>query len=177
MTFPLGLARGTVAVVPFDPRWAALFQAEADRLQSDAPLDQLRIEHTGSTSVVGLCAKPIIDLLAGYPAGAAPDAFIETLVRTGYVHRGEQGIPGRHFFRRGDPRSYHHHVVEIGSPFWREHLTFRECLRGNAATRAAYAALKEGLAQRYPHDRESYIEGKSGFVRDVLARAATVGEA
>lgn len=169
MTSPLGLAPGTVVVVPYDARWPALFQAEVDRLVGVATLEQLRIEHTGSTSVAGLCAKPIIDLLAGHPAGTSPDAFIEGLVRAGYVYRGEQGIVGRHFFRRGDPRSYHVHLVQIGSLFWRDHLTFRDCLRGNAATRDAYAALKERLAQRHPHDRESYIDGKSQFVRDVLA--------
>jgi GrpB-like predicted nucleotidyltransferase (UPF0157 family) len=122
--------------------------------------------------VPGLCAKPIIDILAGYPTGASLEECIEGLVRAGYTHRGEQGIRGRNFFRRGEPRSYHVHLAEVGGSFWREHLAFRDCLRREPQIRDAYAALKVELAARYPRDREAYIEGKGPFVREVLTRAS-----
>jgi GrpB-like predicted nucleotidyltransferase (UPF0157 family) len=168
----LGLESGTVRVVPHDSGWAALFAAEAQRLRAALGPDlPLALEHTGSTAVPGLVAKPVLDLLGGYPPGASVEPYVAALGRAGYAHRGEQGIPGREFFRRGEPRAYHLHLVVRHGPFWREHLAFRDALRAQAAVRAAYAALKLDLARRYPRDREAYTEGKSAFVRQVVAEA------
>jgi GrpB-like predicted nucleotidyltransferase (UPF0157 family) len=96
----LGLASGTVRVVPYDSTWPTLFAAEAEELrQRFAPMGlPLVIEHMGSTAVPGLAAKPILDILAGYPAGAAVPAYISVLTAAGYVHRGEQEIPGARVF-------------------------------------------------------------------------------
>jgi GrpB-like predicted nucleotidyltransferase (UPF0157 family) len=168
----LGLESGTVRVVPYDPRWAELFAAEADRIRAALGAElPLALEHMGSTAVPGLAAKPIIDLLGGYPPGAQAERYVEPLVRAGYIHRGEQEIPGREFFRRGAPRSYHLHVAVQGGTFWRTHLAFRDALRARPEVRDAYAALKMQLAQRFPRDREAYIEGKTAFVRQVVAEA------
>jgi GrpB-like predicted nucleotidyltransferase (UPF0157 family) len=168
---PLGLESKTVRVVPYDARWPALFDAEAARLREAlAPL-AVRIEHTGSTAVPGLAAKPILDILMGYESPETLPRVIAALVGAGYVHRGESGIPGREFFRRGEPRSWHIHLARVGSEFWREHLAFRDQLRGNPALRDAYATLKLDLARQYPMDREAYIEGKTAFVRASIAQA------
>jgi GrpB-like predicted nucleotidyltransferase (UPF0157 family) len=169
----LGLERGTVRLVPYDSRWPVLFLDEAERIRSIAGADlPLAIEHVGSTAIPGLAAKPILDLLGGYPRGASVSTYVDALTRAGYQHRGEQGIPGREFFRRGDPRSYHFHLAEKGGTFWREHLAFRDALRTQPELRDAYAALKVQLAQKYPYDREAYIEGKTEFVRKVVGAAA-----
>ncbi|MBV9773516.1 MAG: GrpB family protein [Gemmatimonadetes bacterium] len=166
----LGLESGTVRVVPYDATWAALFAAEAARITEALTPLPVRLEHTGSTSVPGLAAKPIIDILAGRLAGEPVAPYVEALVRAGYDHRGEQGIPGREFFRRGTPRSYHVHMVEVESAFWRDHLRFRDLLRADASVAAAYGKLKEELAERFPRDREAYTEGKGPFVLEVLRR-------
>jgi GrpB-like predicted nucleotidyltransferase (UPF0157 family) len=170
----LGLERGIVRLVPYDPEWPDLFASEAQRLQNifAAAGVPLKLEHTGSTAVAGLAAKPIIDILGGYPEGAPVVEYVRVLTAAGYSHRGEQGIPGREFFRRGDPRSHHLHLTCIGGAFWRDHLAFRNRLRTDAALRDAYADLKQELAARFPRDREAYIEAKGPFVRDVLAAAA-----
>jgi len=167
----LGLESGTVRVVAYDSTWPSIFAAEAERLQhwfaaSELPL---MVEHTGSTAVPGLAAKPILDILAGYQEDASVPAYIEVLTAAGYVHRGEQEIPGREFFRRGNPRAYHLHLTAIYSLFWRNHLTFRDRLRTDNALRDAYAALKRDLAARFPRDREAYIAGKESFVSKVLS--------
>ncbi|HUQ21216.1 MAG TPA: GrpB family protein [Gemmatimonadaceae bacterium] len=169
----LGLESGTVRVVEYNPGWPDLFAKEAERIRAvvDASHLSVTLEHTGSTSIQGLAAKPIIDILAGYPDGAIVHDYIEALQAAGYTHRGEQGIPGREFFRRGDPRSYHVHMVLIGSPFWNDHLLFRDRLRADASLRDAYGALKLDLAKRYPRDREAYIDAKGPFVADVLLAA------
>jgi GrpB-like predicted nucleotidyltransferase (UPF0157 family) len=166
----LGLENGTVRVVPYDSTWPSVFVAEAERLRERFAAAALPVvlEHTGSTAVPGLAAKPILDILAGYPRGVSVPAYISVLTNANYVHRGEQGIPGRQFFRRGDPRAYHLHLAEIASGFWRDHLTFRDRLRADDTLRDAYAALKRDLAARFPRDREAYIASKESFVKEVL---------
>ncbi len=170
----LGLESGTVRVAPYDSTWPTLFAAEAEGLRQRFALAGLPVvlEHTGSTAVPGLAAKPILDILVGYPAGAAVPAYISVLTGADYVHREEQEIPGREFFRRGNPRAYHLHLTAIDSPFWRDHLTFRDRLRADNALRDAYAALKRDLAARFPQDREAYIAAKESFVNDVLRLSA-----
>jgi GrpB-like predicted nucleotidyltransferase (UPF0157 family) len=173
----LGLESGTVRVVPYDPAWPALFAAEAARIEAAlGPGLPLALEHMGSTAVPGLAAKPILDLLGGYPPGAPVAPYVDALVGAGYMHRGEQGIPGREFFRRGEPRAYHLHLVVEGSTVWREQLAFRDALRRDPALRDAYAALKLALAGRFPRDRESYIDGKTRFVRRVVVEACGRGD-
>ena len=166
----LGLESGVVRLVAYDPSWPSLFAAEAERLQKLFAAAGLvvTLEHTGSTAIPGLAAKPILDILGGYAEGTSVPECIDVLTTAGYVHRGQQGIPGREFFRRGNPRSYHLHLTAIDSPFWRDHLTFRNRLRADVTLRDAYAALKHELAARFPRDREAYIEAKGAFVNDIL---------
>ena len=156
-----------VRLVEHDPAWAARFADERARLLTvlgDLPAE---IEHVGSTAVPGLVAKPILDLLVGRPPGdVAP--YVAALQRAGYVYRGEAGIPGRHYFRRGDPRTHHLHLVERGGALWRDHLAFRDRLRADAALAAEYGALKQRLALRHAGDRAAYTEAKAPFVTAVL---------
>ena len=162
----LGLESGTVRVVPYDLAWPSIFAAEADRLRHCFAAAELPliVEHTGSTAVPGLAAKPILDILAGHQKGASVPAYIEVFKEAGYVHRGEQEIPGREFFRRGNPRAYHLHLTEIDSPFWRNHLTFRDRLRADNTLRDAYAALKRDLAALPA--RSGSVHRGEGIIRD-----------
>lgn len=170
---PLGLESGIVRVVPYDPAWPDLYTAEAIRLLAGFSRHgvTLLLEHTGSTAVPGLASKPILDILAGRNSDDAREAIIEAVQAAGYSYRGEQGIPGRDFFRRGNPRQYHLHLTQVGSQFWLDHRTFRDYLRSHPEAAARYAALKLKLAAAYPYDREAYIEGKTEFVHSILAAA------
>jgi GrpB-like predicted nucleotidyltransferase (UPF0157 family) len=172
MTAPLGLESGLVRLVDYDPRWPELFAAEADRLRAVVTPLSVTLEHIGSTAISGLCAKPILDILAGYDDPARLQDCIAGLTAAGYTHRGERGIPGREFFRRGIPRAYHIHLARRGGDFWLDHLRFRDALRADPALRDGYARVKRELAEQYPADREAYIEGKGPFVLGVLSRAA-----
>jgi GrpB-like predicted nucleotidyltransferase (UPF0157 family) len=174
MTEPLGLESERVRLVPYDSRWPELFRAEAARLASAvaaAGLPALIFEHVGSTAVPGLAAKPILDLAAGRPSEIAADAYLPVLQAEGWVYRGNSGIPGREFFRRGEPRSHHLHLVEYGGWHWKRYLGFRDALRADSTLRDAYTALKRELAERYSDDREAYIDGKTTFVEAVVSRA------
>jgi GrpB-like predicted nucleotidyltransferase (UPF0157 family) len=170
----LGLESGVVRLVPYDPSWPALFAAESRRILDvcHAHGVSLVLEHTGSTAVPGLDAKPILDILAGRAAESDRAAAIAALVAAGYTYRGEQGILGRDFFRRGEPRSHHVHLTTVGGTFWQDHRAFRDYLRAHPDEAAEYARVKHELAARFPRDRESYIDGKGAFVARILSLAA-----
>jgi GrpB-like predicted nucleotidyltransferase (UPF0157 family) len=168
---PLGLESKRVRVVAYDVRWPALFESEARRLEAliaAAGLPALALKHVGSTAVPGLAAKPVLDLAAGRNPEVPARDYVAILVTAGYVHRGESGLPGREFFRKGKLRTHHLHLVEREGPHWRRYLIFRDALRADPALRDAYAKLKQHLMHRFPQDREAYIEGKTAFVQQVL---------
>lgn len=163
----LGLESGVVRVVPYDDRWPVLFADEAVRILAACALP-LRLEHVGSTSVPGLDAKPVLDILAGHPAEVSPLDYVPLLGRAGYEHRGDAGIPDHQFFRRGQPRAYHIHLVVADGSLWRDYIGFRDLLRADPDVAHRYARLKLDLAARFPRDRAAYIEGKSSFVRALI---------
>lgn len=169
----LGLESGAVRVVPYDPAWVDLYNAEVARLSAILSSIGLSLvfEHMGSTAVPGLAAKPIVDILAGRHGQAERKQSISAFETAGYSYRGEQGIPNRDFFRRGMPRRYHVHLTDIDSRFWEEHLAFRDYLRAHPGEAVAYARLKYELATQHPRDREAYISGKTSFVYEILAKA------
>ncbi len=129
------------------------------------------VHHVGSTSVPGLKAKPVIDLLLEVFPLPKPDVGIPALEALGYEYRGEAGIPGRLFFRT-NPRTRHLHVVEAGTnEFTRDHLLFRDYLRANLGARQRYENLKLELAQKHQFDREAYTTGKTELIRQLLEEA------
>lgn len=89
MTSPLGLESGVVRLAEYDAQWTVLFEAEAERLRAAVAPLQLALEHTGSTAVPGLCAKPVLDILAGYRDQARLGRYLSALTAAGYVHRGD----------------------------------------------------------------------------------------
>ena len=165
----LGLARGQVRLVESTPRWAALYTEEAARLARALTAYGPVLAHCGSTSVPGLPAKPILDLLVGVPAPLDVAALARALAPLGYEHAPWAGVPGHEVFGRGQPRTHLLHVVPAGGPAWARMLRFRDALRADGALAAEYAALKRALSARYPEDRASYTEAKGAFIARVLA--------
>jgi GrpB-like predicted nucleotidyltransferase (UPF0157 family) len=119
-----------------------------------------------------MCAKPVLDMAAGRPRGASTEDYVAALERAGYEHRGERGVPGRQFFRRGQPKAYHIHLVEEGGPLWRDCLAFRDYLRAQAEAARRFADVKRVLAARFPRDREAYTNAKSSHIREILRLAS-----
>ncbi len=161
----------TVIVVPYDEAWPSLFLEERARIERALGSWAESIEHVGSTAVPGLAAKPIIDIMVGVRRLKNADRCSRPLERLSYECRGEAGIRGRLFFRKGDPRTHHLHVAEVGSEFWERHLAFRDYLRTHPDTAREYARLKYGLADCFREDRVAYTEAKTGFVTEVVRRA------
>lgn len=170
---PLGLESGMVVVVPYDPRWPAWFEQAAAEIRAACGPAVLDVQHVGSTSVPGLCAKAVLDVLATVPELAGALALVPVLERLGYELRPRNAIRDRLFFRRcrGTARTHHLSLAEPSSHHRRVTLAFRDALRGDPRLAAEYGALKLGLARRFPRDRPAYIEAKTTFVERALARA------
>jgi GrpB-like predicted nucleotidyltransferase (UPF0157 family) len=166
----IGLESGHVIIVAYDPRWPALFDEAAHEIRSTAGDAILHIEHVGSTSVPGLTAKPIIDMLAAVRDFQAALALVPALATLGFEFRPQEEIPDRHYFRRraGGLRTHHLSLAEPASAHFRNTIVFRDALRSDVQLARAYATLKQDLARRFPRDREAYLQGKTDFVMGVV---------
>jgi|GEM_PF-74208 len=155
--------------------WPLHVESLAARLR--AALPGLQLEHIGSTAVPGLCAKPVLDLLLGATTLAEIEAQAERLAGLGFRYRPdvEAALPERRYFVRDAdavlPR-VHLHGVRRGGRLWRQQLGFRDLLRGDAALRDEYAALKRRLAAVHADDKAAYQEAKAPFIAACLARLA-----
>jgi GrpB-like predicted nucleotidyltransferase (UPF0157 family) len=163
-----------VVLSAYSPLWPAIFDFERARLQNIFGVDVAVIEHVGSTAVPGMGAKPIIDVMVGVADLAMVERCAAALAEDGYryVPEFEKSMPQRRYFVKthGQPGHFQMHAVLLDSAFWKSYLAFRDALRADAALAASYWKLKQRLAARFPNDREAYTDGKSGFIRDVLAR-------
>ncbi len=163
-----------VVIVGYDPAWPAAYEVERGRIAAalgEAMAGVVAIEHVGSTSVPGLAAKPVIDIMVGVRRLAGGLRCITPMVELGYECVGEHGVPGRIYFRRGAPRTHHVHLVEHSGEFWRRHLAFRDALLASPALVERYAALKRDLASRHRDDSDGYTDAKTPFIEAALAQA------
>lgn len=168
----LGLSRDRVAVVPHDAAWARLFAEEEARLRAALGDRVGAIEHVGSTSVPGLDAKPILDLLIAVDSVREVEGLVPVLRELGYAHKDDPDIPERLYFVRGpaERRTHHLSLAEPETAWFQQQLRFRDLLRGDPQLAADYARLKHELAARHPGDRRAYAAGKQPFIDGVLAR-------
>lgn len=187
-----------IEITNYDHAWPKQFLAEGKRILDVVGPLLAGLEHIGSTAVLGLAAKPVIDMLAGVretgvistmhekpsllptgevaPAGNARHlALVHGLIGIGFAYFGEHGIPGRLFFKRsaGETRMVHLHVVVHDSELWRRHISFRDYLRAYQQVAQQYEALKRKLAREYPTDRDAYTRGKHAFIAQCLQAAAS----
>ena len=174
----LGLRRGTVRLVPNDPRWKGAFLREKRRIRRALGPFARDFEHVGSTAIPGVPAKPILDIMAAVPSLEGLKPHAGSLTSLGYEYLGARGARGRRFLAKGPDarRTVHLHLTTKQSPFWIKHLLFRDYLRGHAEAVHEYATLKRRLARRHGRDRDKYTEGKASFVRKILRRAKALPE-
>ena len=128
------------------------------------------IEHIGSTSVIGLAAKPIIDIDVIISSRIVLKKVIETLASIDYTHQGNLGIPGREAFVTEEKR-HHLYVCSVDTPNLHNHLIFRDYLRAHPNEVKAYSELKQQLAIQHYNNREMYTESKTKFIDNILAKA------
>lgn len=164
-----------IEIVAYSPAWADEFEAEAGLIRRAIGEVLVDIHHVGSTAIPGCDAKPIIDMLAVVTDLAGLDARAGALEDLGYEAKGEFGIPGRRYFRKGsafEDRTHQIHAFAQGHPEIARHLAFRDHLRAHPEAVKEYVALKRRLAGEHPIDVDAYTDGKTAFIRAIEEKAA-----
>jgi GrpB-like predicted nucleotidyltransferase (UPF0157 family) len=164
---------GPIALVEYDPGWPVQFAREAARIRESLGTRAIRIEHVGSTSVPGLVAKPIIDILLVVAASADEPAYRPALESAGYVLRIREPDWHQHRLFKGPDTNINLHVFSLGSTEIDRMLAFRERLRANAADRRLYAQAKQSLANRRWKFGQNYADAKSEVIEAILTRTRT----
>lgn len=165
------LPGGRIILVEYDPAWPELFEREAARVRTLLGDAVRRLEHVGSTSVPGLVAKPIIDMLLAVPDSVDEAAYVPPLERAGYVLRIREPDWHQHRLLKGPDTDINLHVFSDGCPEIERMLTFRDWLRANPAARELYASTKRQLAQRSWKYTQNYADAKTSVVEQIIAQA------
>ena len=166
-----------VFIAPYNPNWPVLFEQEKARLADALRGHFADIQHIGYTSVPGLGAKPILDILIAVRTLEEADQFcVQPIVALGYeyVKAFEAETPHRRYFRKENAdgvRTHHIHMVEINNQWWVDHLLFRDYLRANPEARRAYEAHKRQLAEREWDTGSYYAEAKTEFILRMVGEA------
>lgn len=160
-----------IEVRPYDESWPLEFERVRQELRSALPPSIISVQHVGSTSVPGLDAKPIIDILVAVPDLTAALALTPILESLGFEYRPKDDLPDRHYFPRtvGGLRLHHVSLAEPESRYFNNTLAFRDALRSDPILAGEYANLKRRLAEEVGAVRLAYLNGKTDFVLTVLA--------
>jgi GrpB-like predicted nucleotidyltransferase (UPF0157 family) len=160
---------GSIEVVDYDPIWSRTFESLRSILWPALADVALSIEHVGSTSVPGLAAKPIIDISVVVPDISDVEIGVSRLATLGYLHRGDLGVKGREAFANPDGLPRHNlYLCPRDSVALANHLALRGYLRTHPEAAREYGELKKRLAQRFPDDIDSYIDGKTTMLLTML---------
>lgn len=157
-----------ISVVDYDQRWPVRFREIAERVRQALGENALGVEHIGSTSVPGLAAKPIVDVLLTVADVSNEVAYVPALESAGFLLRVREPA---HRMVRTPARDVHVHVYEPGRPEVRDYLDLRDWLRADAEDRELYAATKRTLARQQWNDMNDYADAKTEVIRNILARA------
>jgi GrpB-like predicted nucleotidyltransferase (UPF0157 family) len=156
----LGLRHNVNLLVDYDPEWAREFSKESKRIADALGGSAKGIEHYGSTAVIGMRAKPIIDILVGVAPFENWEACKAPLERFGYDYAAHAGVPGHHIFGRGrdtTERTHLVHIVAFLGEEWCCNIALRNALRVDEKLRAAYVAEKERAAAAAPEGRRAIV--------------------
>jgi GrpB-like predicted nucleotidyltransferase (UPF0157 family) len=164
---------GPIELVDYDSSWPGLFAREAERIRAALGDRVVLLEHTGSTSVPGLAAKPIIDITLAVPDSADEEAYVPALEAAGYVLRIREPEWFEHRVFRGPDTNVNLHVFSDGCPEIDRMVRFRDWLRTDQADRELYERTKRKLAAREWTYVQDYADAKTAVVEEIVARAFT----
>ena len=164
------MAKANVLIKNYDPNRELQFEEEKEKILSVISDKLIQIEHIGSTSVKGLGAKPIIDMMIGVDKLDDFVGLIGPLSKVDYEYVPKPEFLDRRFFRKGEwgKGTCHLHICEYKSNEWVEKLLFRDFLRENPKIADEYLNLKKILAKEYKFDRQAYTRKKEPFIREVI---------
>jgi len=164
-----------ITLVEYDPGWPRLFDREANRVRSLLGETAVRIEHAGSTSVPGLAAKPIVDMILVVPDSADEPAYAPALEAAGYRMTIREPEWLEHRLFKGPDTNINLHVFTDGEPEVDRMVAFRDWLRTHDEDRVRYEQVKRELAVKTWRHVDHYAEAKSAVIKDVLAKAGHGG--
>jgi len=168
-TDPLGMIEGRPALVSYDDRWPGLFMELRTTLLRELGRRVISVHHVGSTSVPGLAAKPVLDVLVAVADLDRALECVPVLEGLGFEYGPEDDIPERHWFRGRNRglRTHHLSIAESDSSYFRDHLAFRDALRCSPDLAVEYEQLKSELLAQHTTGRPLH-GGKTAFVTGVL---------
>jgi GrpB-like predicted nucleotidyltransferase (UPF0157 family) len=159
-----------IELVDYDPAWPQLYEGEAEKIRAALGERAVGLEHAGSTSVPGLAAKPIIDIVLTVSDSAEEDAYVPALEAAGYELTIRERDWHEHRLLKGTDPSVNLHVFSDGCPEIVRMTAFRDHLRANQADRDLYERTKRDLARRTWTYTQDYADAKSEVVEDILTR-------
>jgi GrpB-like predicted nucleotidyltransferase (UPF0157 family) len=167
----------TSDICDYDPQWPAMFEAERLRIQQKLGHLVREIHHVGSTAVLGIKAKPEIDLLIVVNSISEINAINSSMAELGYDVRGECGIEGRHYYSKNSQsaRTHKAHVCEISHSNVARQIAFRDYMRDHPKDAEEYAVLKMRLAKSNSKGMAEYLEGKQSYIERITNMALRQG--
>ncbi|CDF12196.1 putative uncharacterized protein [Mycoplasma sp. CAG:776] len=169
----MALKRGIVELVDYDSNWDNEYRKEEELLRRVLKNRIKEIHHIGSTSIPGLKAKPIIDILIVIDSLNEISEIEEILKKYNYENRGQHGVSDRYFFAKGseEARSHYLHFVEPKSDTYYNQVYFKKYLLEHPKYLKEYCELKEKLALKYANERPKYTKGKNDFITNIVKLA------
>jgi GrpB-like predicted nucleotidyltransferase (UPF0157 family) len=162
---------GPIFLAPADPAWPVQFAGEEVKIRAALGDRALAVEHVGSTSVPGLVAKPLLDILLAVADSADESAYVPALEAAGYRLLIREPAWEEHRLLKGSQPEVNLHVFSVGAREITLMLRMRDWLRANAADRALYVATKQALAARTWKYVQHYADAKTAVISEILARA------
>lgn len=165
-----------IVLTEYNPAWPGLFAQEEALMRRVLPQAIVtRVEHFGSTSIPGMVAKPVIDIMLGvYSLEEAKQKAVPILESLGYSYWRDDPRKDHLFLVKGlppnGPRSHHIHIVEPSNSDW-DRLLFRDFLRAHPDEAVRYTELKRDLAERHKQDRDAYTDAKAEYISGVMQLA------
>lgn len=161
-----------IELAEYDPAWPQRFEREAAKIRGALGTRAVRVEHTGSTSVPGLAAKPIIDIVLVVADSSDEPSYVPPLEEAGYVLRIREPDWHEHRVLKAPDASVNLHVFSAGCPEVDRMLLFRDRLRAEPVDRALYERTKRELAEKEWRYVQSYADAKSAVVEEIIARVS-----
>lgn len=162
----------SIEVVPYKAEWKNDYANEEKEIKNTFRDELISIHHIGSTSIPGLYAKPVIDIMVIVKDICKVDMLNNEMSNIGYFSKGEYGITGRRFFVKGlYDRTHNVHVYQTGHYEILRQLNFRDYLIAHPDEAMAYQNLKKELSEKFKHDIDKYNDGKDSFIKDIINKA------
>jgi GrpB-like predicted nucleotidyltransferase (UPF0157 family) len=168
-----------IVIVDYDPRWPFIYEEEKRHILAIAGHKILCLEHIGSTAIVGLGAKPIVDIIAGVNNSSEADGLVSLLSKIGYKEVIQQSgnLEWYYCLRKAIKgqgmwlQNFHLHIMKFRSETWDKHILFRDFLRTHSEAAQKYDKLRRMLAAKYAYNRKNYTEAKTEFISFVVTQS------